>query len=111
MSKTKVPLAPVIKTQVFPRITRSGLTRPECWAAQTADGAWNLGREDSPGTPWLVIHAATGIEIDLRSTLRDCQAFIAAGHADAGLARIQAHGRGEHAARDSWCRRCHAERA
>lgn len=101
-------LAPVRETRHSQRRTRRGSTKHlECWAAETLDGQWELEREDSPGTPWLVIHKPTKEFVDLLGTLDACRAYVAAGHAQAALERIQAHNRGEHAAaRDSWCVRC-----
>lgn len=105
---TTTALAPIIKTQFARRVTRGGLTRsPECWGAQTADGTWDLTREESSGTPWIVIHRETGIAVNMCGTLRACRAYVAAGHAGADLARLQAHDRGEHKAeRDVRCGRC-----
>ena len=81
--------------------------------AQTGDGLWAFEREDSPGTPWLVYHLPScrdgsyAMPVHLTGTLRACREYVAAGHAQASLERLQAHERGEHnAARDSWCGRC-----
>jgi hypothetical protein len=100
-------LAPVRKTRMLRRITRAGMTGPECWGAETLDGIWAFEREESPGTPWLICHRESGIVAGQCSALRGCRAFVAAGHAEAALERLQAHDRGDHAAaRDSWCVRC-----
>jgi hypothetical protein len=111
---TKTALAPIVKTRFAQRITRNGLTKSrECWAAETTDGLWDFEREDSPGTPWLVYHLPScrdgsyAMPVHLTGTLRACREYVAAGHAQASLERLQAHERGEHnAARDSWCGRC-----
>ncbi len=103
-----VALAPIEKTVFARRLTRGGATKHrECWAAVTTDGLWDLEREDSPGTPWIVAHRPTGIAVSLRGNLRACRAYIAAGHADQDLTLLLAHDRGEHAnARDPRCGRC-----
>jgi hypothetical protein len=108
MTATKAPLAPIVKTVMAKRITRDGLTKSrECWGAQTTDGVWDFEREDSPGTPWVVIHRETKEMVHLCGTLRGCRWFVAAGHAQAELERRQAHKRGEHMQqRDSWCIKC-----
>ncbi len=108
MPKPTADLAPIVKTQFAQRITRNGLTKSrECWQAETTDGVWVFGREDSPGTPWLVIHKATGEMVHLTGTLRACRVYVATGAADEALGRIQAHERGEHGkTRDSRCSRC-----
>jgi hypothetical protein len=96
-------LAPVDKTRILRG--RRGL---ETWGAQTKDGTWGMDREDEAGTPWSVTHLPTGIVVDRYvGTLTDCRAYVANGGAQADLARIQAHGRGEHEAdRDNSCPRC-----
>lgn len=107
MAGRSVPLAPVVKTAMLPRLTRAGRTGLECWRAETTDGVWVIGREESPGTPWITVHKPTGIAVGLDGTLRAARACIAAGHAAAALERLQAHDRGEHAgARDMRCVRC-----
>lgn len=102
------PLAPIRKTRMAQRITRSGLTRSrECWGAQTTDGVWDFERTEEPGTPWSVGHTPTGTVVGLHSTLRACRAYVAAGDAQRDLDRLLAHERGDHKAqRDSWCSRC-----
>ena len=110
MPKTAVILAPVVKTQMYKRFIRHGTAvteKAECWGAETTDGMWAFEREESAGTPWIIIHKASGKEVHLTGTLRACRAYVAAGHAQKDLERQQAHERGEHdAARDSWCARC-----
>jgi hypothetical protein len=108
MTTAKADLAPVVRTQFMPRITRNGRTKAlECWAAETTDGVWRFGREDSPGTPWLVTHKASGVMVHLTGNLTACREYVGAGHAQKDLDRIRAHERGEHdAARNSWCGRC-----
>lgn len=34
--------------------------RLEIWGAFSADGRWSYGREEMPGTPWLVRNEETG---------------------------------------------------
>ena len=114
MSAAQPELAPIVKTQMAKRITRSGLTRSaECWAAQTTDGLWDFEREDSPGTPWLAYHwpsLADGsypLPVTMLSTLRQCRIQAASGTLDRELARLQAHEGGEHEAqREPRCRKC-----
>lgn len=108
----RTALVPVVKTQFYPRITRSGLTRPECWEARTEDDLWQFEREDSPGTPWLVYSLpriaddSYALPVAVLSSLRACRACVASGQAQADLDRLLAHERGEHAERDPSCRRC-----
>lgn len=103
-------LAPIRKTQMARRIIRRGTAlteRQECWGAETTDGVWTFGREESPGTPWLIIHKASDQMVHLTGTLRACREYVTAGHAQRDLERLQAHERGGHdGARDSWCGRC-----
>jgi hypothetical protein len=110
MATASIPLAEIRKTRFAHRIIRRGTAlteRAECWEAVTTDGLWIFEREESPGTPWIVRHKPTGEFVDLRSTLRDCRWYVAAGHAQAMLERLQAHDRGEHDGQhDSWCARC-----
>jgi hypothetical protein len=113
MPAAKVALAPIVKTQMARRITRSGLTRsPECWGAQTADGIWDLTREDDVDTNWLTYHRPSVADgtcerpVGLHANLRACRAYIASGQAQAALDRMKAHQRGEHVERDSWCVMC-----
>jgi hypothetical protein len=110
MPRSSVPLAPIVKTDFHRRFIHGGrgLTeRKECWGARTTDGAWDFDREESPGTPWIVIHRATRIAVNQQGNLRACRWYVAAGHAEADLKRLQAHDRGEHAAaRDTYCGRC-----
>ena len=103
-------LAPIVKTVMHKRFIRRGTAvteKAECWQAETTDGVWRFGREESSGTPWLIIHKASGEMVHLTGNLRACRAYVATGAADEALERLQAHDRGEHsAARDSWCGRC-----
>ncbi len=78
-------LAPIVKTTFARRITRGGMTRPECWGAQTTDGVWAFEREDSPGTPWVVVHLATGRIVAQMGTLRRCRLIVASGAAQRAL--------------------------
>jgi hypothetical protein len=109
-TKTSTPLAPIIKTRMHKRFIRRGTAvteKAECWGAETADGVWAFDREDSSGTPWLIIHKASRIMVSMGGNLRSCRAYVAAGHAQRDLERLQAHERGEHNdTRDSWCNRC-----
>lgn len=34
--------------------------RPEIWSATSAAGTWTYTREESEGTPWVVLHTPTG---------------------------------------------------
>lgn len=101
-------LAPICGKRMLPRFTRPGQKpRLECWGAATTDGVWDFERTEEPGTPWSVGHTPTRTVVALQGTLRACRAYVAAGHAQRDLDRLQAHERGEHQAqRDSWCRRC-----
>jgi len=100
---TRTPLAPVVKT----RVLRSRGGTVQCWGAETLDGTWAFSREESPGTPWLVIHKPTGLLVDTAGTLADCRAYAASGGAQADLELVRAHGRGEHdAERDPRCPKC-----
>jgi len=90
-------LAPVEKTQMARRITRRGTTpSPECWAAVTTDGLWDLQREDSPGTPWLIYHRPSVadksyvVPVMMCGSLLKCREAITAGWADAALTRCKA---------------------
>jgi hypothetical protein len=112
----RVALAPITKTFFADRIILAGggsRRARECWGAETTDGIWDFFREESAGTPWLVYHRPSVSDgscttpVSLCGTLRACRAYVAAGHADADLKRLQAHDRGEHAeARDSYCGGC-----
>ena len=92
MPRTSVPLAGIRETSTRPRITRSGLTRPECWGAETIDGIWEFEREESSGTPWLMYHkpsvADGSYPLPARycGTLRECRALVASGGAAQELA-------------------------
>lgn len=103
-------LAPIRKTRMHKRFIRRGTAlteRAECWGAETTDGVWVFDREESPGTPWIITHKASSTAVGLTGNLRACRAYVAGGHAQKDLGRLQAHERGEHdAARDSWCSRC-----
>lgn len=107
-AKTAVPLAEIKQTRMLPRRTRSGQTGLECWAARTTDGIWKFERQETAGTPWAVIHAATGTVVDWYvGTLDDCRAYVASGAAEEDLERLQAHDRGEHEdQRDKECPKC-----
>jgi hypothetical protein len=103
-----IPLAGIVKTVFAPRITRTGLTRPECWGARTTDGIWAFDREDEPGTPWTVTSLPARIVVTTyMPSLRACRVYVANGGAAADLERIEAHERGEHKAeRDTSCVKC-----
>jgi hypothetical protein len=110
MTAPDVDLAPIRVTRTMPRRTRSGNTRPEVWAAETLDGRFRLGREESPGTPWLVVEIASGTCCGFVSNIEAAQHHVASGEADRELARLAAHDAGEHDrgrdGRDEWCPRC-----
>jgi hypothetical protein len=80
--------------------------------ARTADGEWGFDRSEETGgweVFWLPgVRARTELmPVGLLPTIDGCEAFVATGLAWAELDRLQAHGRGEHAAaRDSRCGRC-----
>ena len=82
MTKAAVALAEIRETRTAPRITRSGLTRPE--------------REDSPGTPWLAFHKPSvadgsyALPVMMLGTLRACRILAADGTLDQSLARRKA---------------------
>ena len=92
MPKANVPLAEIRETSTRKRITRSGLTRPECWGAETTDGIWEFDREESSGTPWLMYHKPSvtdgsyTLPVRYCGTLRECQALVASCGADQELA-------------------------
>src|ERR1035441_5433789 len=96
MPKATVPLAGIRETSTMPRRTRGGLTRPECWGAETTDGIWEFDREESSGTPWLMYHrpsVADGsyvLAVMHCGTLRECRALVASGAADQQLVRRKA---------------------
>jgi hypothetical protein len=72
-------LAPVRKTRMLQRRTRTGLTRPECWEAVTVgpdgepDGLWTFRRLDMHGTPWEPEYGPTGETGPWSGSLPDCQ--------------------------------------
>lgn len=81
-------LAPIVKLVFRPRFTRNGQTpHEECWAARTTDGVWDFEREDSPGTPWLVMHRPSVADQSLPvpvaqcGSLEQCQQFVGSGEA------------------------------
>lgn len=77
----------IVKTDFARRITRSGLTSQECWGAETEDGTWRFVREDSPGTPWLVYHRSHPTPVSILGSLKKCERYVEAGHADFDLAQ------------------------
>jgi hypothetical protein len=53
-----------------PRLFGNGRTpRRELWGARSADGVWLYHREDSPGTPWTVVHVPTSRAVHFESSL------------------------------------------
>ena len=96
MTKAAVALAEIRETRTAPRITRSGLTRPECWGAETIDGIWDFEREDSPGTPWLAFHKPSvadgsyALPVMMLGTLRACRILAVDGTLDQQLAQRKA---------------------
>jgi hypothetical protein len=105
---TRRTLTPVDITSRFPGfMRRGGGERLEAWSAASCDGVWKYERMEISGTPWAVIHVATGIEADWCGTLTAARAATADGSALAAVERIQAHDRGEHKTdRDPRCVRC-----
>lgn len=86
-----------------------GWTSPSVYEpvkAVTADSEWLFERSED-GT-WAAGHLPTEtvVKVGFRS-LRACRAYVADGGAQADLARIQAHDRGEHEPeRDKSCQKC-----
>ena len=100
-------LAPVCNKRYGTARLRGGRTRRELWGAETTDHVWKFDREDMPGTPWVLRHDPTGTDLDHLGSFDDCRWFVAAGHAEASLRRVQAHQRGEHGEkRDPACLKC-----
>lgn len=86
---------------------RRGRRCTEIIQAVTEDGAWTIGKEDSPGTPWWVTQTATGLPAGMLTTLDAARWHIASGEAGRELARLAAHEGGGHSAeRDPSCPRC-----
>jgi hypothetical protein len=99
----------VTQQRVFIRTGRDGRQRrrTEVVQAVTVDGAWTIGKEDSPGTPWWVTQTATGLPAGMLTTLDAARHHIGSGEAERELGRLAAHDAGGHAAeRDPWCPRC-----
>lgn len=94
----------VTQRRVF---ARRGRRCTEVVQAVTADGAWTIGKEDSPGTPWWVTETATGLPAGMLTTLDAARHHIGSGEARRELGRLAAHDAGGHAAgRDPECFRC-----
>ncbi len=81
---TNIALPPIVKTDMARRFTRGGSTRyRECWGARTLDGIWEFVREESSGTPWLILHSPSVADgslptpVMLCGTLRACRVAIA----------------------------------
>lgn len=81
----RTTLAPIVVTSRSRRIVggeAGDLTSAEeVWAARTTDGAWELVREDVPGTPWQVVRTADKRSGGSYSTLRAARVAIASGTA------------------------------
>lgn len=103
-ARARTPLAPIVVTDRAGRVIagESGAVAPsEIWAARTADGAWELVREDARGTPWAAIRAADKGHGGSYGTLRAARAAIASGAADVE-ARVHLAGeRARQAAKDA----------
>lgn len=87
-------LAPIVVTETARRQLAgdSGATTKgaEVWAARTVDGAWDLIREETPGTPWVVVRIADKRSGGAFGTLRAAQIAIASGAAERMANRCQA---------------------
>jgi hypothetical protein len=97
------PLAPIGPRVMRPTF-RGGRRRLECWAAETADGAWHFERQEAPGTPWAIGHVATHLTVAYAATLNGCRWYVAAGHAAGDLDRVLAHRSGGHAGTPDFAR-------
>lgn len=78
------PLGRVIKAGNL----RTG--RREIWGAITADDVWAMERIEDTGTPWILIHQPTRIEVGTYGTLRSCREAITMGWAWHSLRRVLA---------------------
>ena len=59
-----------------------GATRQECWSATTDDGVWQFERIEDVGTPWIVIHKASGLDVRMYyGNLKKCRVAVAQGWA------------------------------
>lgn len=97
MTTATAALAPVRRTLMLPRYTRSGQTpHLECWRAVTLCGEYEFSRLDIPGTPWEPVHLPTMTILSWQSSLRSCRSYVGSGEAAADLERRLAHARGDH---------------
>jgi hypothetical protein len=84
-----VDLDPKLTLQrpTFRRVNQpDGPTRMETWAAVSADGEWKFEREESPGTPWLLIHVPTDRVVGMYGSLPKAREAVARGWAQAKIA-------------------------
>lgn len=73
--------------EITARYPRPGGGRVEAWAARSRDGVWTYGREELPGTPWIVQHLPTGRDVPVWfATLEAARWATADGSALAALA-------------------------
>lgn len=78
---TMTALAPLDKSRTL-RAGNLRNGRNEIWDAATADGVWQMEREEgSLGTPWALYHVPTERRVMYFGTLRACRRAIASGAA------------------------------
>lgn len=58
-----------------------GARRDEIRAARTADGIWDIVREEDEGTTWTVTHRPSGRDVPCYPSLRRARIAIASGEA------------------------------
>lgn len=72
---------PKIGERVRNRNLRNG--QMETWEAFTADGEWHFERIEDVGTPWVIYHRPSGIEVrEFFGTLKACRKAVASGWAE-----------------------------
>lgn len=82
---TEAQLTPITReTSATYRVVdepRAG-TRAECWRAHSVDGRWTYLRTEETGSPWTLVHLATGYAVAAAySTLDDARYATAGGTA------------------------------
>lgn len=77
-------LARVERRETFTRPVSDpgGATRPEIWAACSADDLWSYHRIDDEGTPWLIVYRPTGQQVVPYGTLAAAREATAGGLLD-----------------------------